>query len=65
VTEHRLWTAEDVAERLRMRPDFVYALCRRKQIPHVRLGRSVRFRPEAIARWLEEQERGSNGRGLS
>ena len=27
----------------------------RKQIPHVKLGRSVRFQPEEIAAWLKER----------
>jgi excisionase family DNA binding protein len=57
----RLLTAEDVAELIGMTTDFVYALTRRDQIPHLRFGRTVRYRPEAITRWLEEQERG-NGR---
>ena len=58
----RLLPAEDVAETLGMRIEFVYALARRDQIPHVRLWRSVRFRDEAITRWLEDSERGNGHR---
>ena len=56
----RLLRAEDVAERLQLRVDHIYKLAREGQIPHLRFGRSLRFRSEAITRWLEEQEQ-SNG----
>ena len=55
----RLLTADDVAEILGMRTDFVYALARRDEIPHLKFGRILRFRAEAISRWLEESERGT------
>jgi excisionase family DNA binding protein len=58
----RLLNADEVAERLGMTRGFVYRLAREDRIPHVRLGRTYRFRDEAIARWLEEQERGDGGR---
>lgn len=54
----RLLRAEEVAERIGMRTDYIYALARRDQIPHVRFGRSLRFRAEAIEDWLRERERG-------
>jgi excisionase family DNA binding protein len=57
----RLLDAGQVAERLQMRVDFVYALARQERIPHLRFGRTLRFRAEAIDRWLEESERGSLG----
>lgn len=57
----RLLRAEDVAERLQLRIDHIYKLAREGQIPHLRFGRTLRFRSEAINRWLEEEERG-NGR---
>jgi excisionase family DNA binding protein len=59
----RLLTAEDVAQILGMRTDFLYRLAREGRIPHLRFGRTLRFRAEAIETWLEEQERG-NGRRL-
>ena len=34
----RLLTAEDVADRLQLRVDHVYKLCRRDEIPHLRFG---------------------------
>ena len=54
----RLLTAEDVAEIIGMRTDFVYALSRRNEIPHLKFGRTLRFRAEAIDQWLQESERG-------
>ena len=54
----RLLTAEEVAERLGMRTDWVWAQARAGQIPHVRLGRYRRFRASAIEAWLQELETG-------
>lgn len=54
-----LLTAEEVAEIIGMRVDYVYALTRRQQIPHLRFGRTLRFRSEAIEAWLRASERGS------
>lgn len=50
--------APRVAEMIQMTPDYVYALCRRDEIPHLRFGRTVRFRPADIDRWLESRLRG-------
>jgi excisionase family DNA binding protein len=54
-----LLDAEHVAEILGMRVDYIYRLARRDEIPHLRFGRTLRFRAEAIDRWLEESERGT------
>ena len=55
----RLLTAEEVAQIIGMRVDYVYALSRRGQIPHLRFGRTLRFRAEAIEAWLGAEERGT------
>jgi excisionase family DNA binding protein len=55
----RLLTAHEVAEIIGMTVDYVYALSRRDGIPHLRFGRTLRFREEAIKRWLEASERGT------
>lgn len=57
----RLLTAEEVAEIIGMRVDYVYALSRRGQIPHLRFGRTLRFRADAIEAWLVAAERGRLG----
>jgi excisionase family DNA binding protein len=54
-----LLTADDVAALLRVTPAWVYAETRRRRIPHMRLGRYVRFRRSALEGWMEEMERSS------
>ena len=57
-THSPLLTAEDVAELIGMTPAYVYRLVRGDEIPHLRFGRTVRFRRESVERWCEERERG-------
>lgn len=52
-----LLTAEEVAALLRVTPAWVYAATRRHRIPHIRLGRYVRFRRDALAAWMDQLER--------
>jgi len=52
----KLLTVEDVAERLGVTKDWVWAQARAGRIPHIQLGRYRRFREEALERWLEELE---------
>lgn len=54
-----LLTAEDVAAILAVGIDWVYAEARADRIPHVRLGRNVRFRLASIEEWTGTLERGS------
>jgi predicted DNA-binding transcriptional regulator AlpA len=58
-SDRDLLFATDVARRVHMTPAWVYAQARANKIPHVPLGRYVRFRPEQIDAWLDEIERGS------
>jgi excisionase family DNA binding protein len=58
LNDDRLLTASEVAEHLRVTPAWVYAETRRNRLPHVRLGRYVRYRRSAIDRWIERQEAG-------
>ena len=55
----RLLTVEEVAERLGVTKDWVWAQARAGRIPHVRLGRYRRFREEAIDAWLRQLEESS------
>jgi excisionase family DNA binding protein len=50
----RLLTADEVAERLGVTKDWVWAQARAGRIPHVQLGRYRRFREEALEDWLVE-----------
>lgn len=52
----RLLTAEEVAELLAVPERWVREHTRGGLIPHVRLGRYVRYRREAVLAWLDEQE---------
>jgi excisionase family DNA binding protein len=55
----RLLTVDEVAERLGVRKEWVWAHARAGRIPHVQLGRYRRFREEAIDAWLAELEQAS------
>jgi excisionase family DNA binding protein len=55
----RLLTVDDVAERLGVTKDWVWAQARAGRIPHVQLGRYRRFREEALEQWLNELEQQS------
>jgi excisionase family DNA binding protein len=48
----RLLTAEEVAQRLGVRTDWVWAQARAGRIPHVRPGRYRRFRESALEAWV-------------
>jgi excisionase family DNA binding protein len=54
-----LLTADELAAIIGMGTDWIYAEVRAGRIPHVRLGRYVRFRPESIDQWIIELERGA------
>jgi excisionase family DNA binding protein len=54
--EDDLLTAEEVAELLRMSPAWVYAQTRGRRIPHIRLGRRVRYRCSALDAWIDGLE---------
>jgi len=56
-------TAEEVARRLSISPFHVYRLARERQIPHFRIGRSVRFTEEAIGAWIARQSIAPIGEG--
>src|SRR5205823_6285094 len=54
VDGRRLLTADQVAALLQVTRSWVYAETHAGRIPHVRLGRYVRYRASAIARWIGE-----------
>ena len=58
VSSAKLLTAEEVADRLGVGVKWVWAQARVGAIPHVRLGRYKRFRPEAIDAWIAQLEEG-------
>jgi excisionase family DNA binding protein len=52
----RLLTVDEVAERLGVRKQWVWAQARAGRIPCVRLGRYKRFREEALDDWIRSLE---------
>jgi excisionase family DNA binding protein len=57
-SEWELILASDVAKRAHMSTQWIYAQTRAGKIPHIRLGRYVRYRSEAIDAWIAANERG-------
>ncbi len=55
-------TAGEVATWLRVTKDWVYTQTRAGHIPHVSLGRYVRYRRSAVAEWVAQIERCTAGR---
>jgi len=47
----RLWTARELAQRLGIHRTRLYHLVRTGRIPHLRVGRGIRFDPDAIREW--------------
>ncbi len=58
VAPSRLLEADDVAQYIGMTTDWIYREVRAGRMPHIRLGRYVRFRRESIDAWLSTRERG-------
>lgn len=51
-----LYNPAELAALLQISQSAVYDFARRGILPSVRIGRAVRFRPDAIDRWLAERE---------
>src|ERR1700736_2308275 len=56
-----LLTADEVAALLQVTRAWVYAQTRARRIPHIPLGRYVRYRRSAVLQWIGELERSSSG----
>lgn len=54
----KLHTADELATLLNVPATWLYRAAREGSIPHVRLGRYVRFDLAAVERWLAEQTTG-------
>jgi excisionase family DNA binding protein len=61
----KLLTADQVAELLGMKTDWVWAQARAGRIPHVRLGRYRRFRESAVEAWLQDLETHDSRRAVA
>lgn len=49
-----LWTADQVAAYVGLHPQTVYAKARAGEIPSLKIGRALRFRPAEIDQWVED-----------
>lgn len=58
-----LMTAGEVAELLRVSTEWVWEQSRKGTIPTVKLGRNVRYRPDAIMDWVAGIEAGDGAVG--
>lgn len=54
----RLLSADQAAEMLGVPASWVLAQARRDAIPHIRLGRYVRFQSDDLRAWLDARSRG-------
>lgn len=54
-----LLTAAEVAELLSVPVSWVREHTRSGRIPHIQLGRYIRYREQTLVRWVAEQEAGS------
>jgi excisionase family DNA binding protein len=54
-TLSRLLNAQDVATALQMGLSTVYQLVERGELPSIRIGRSVRIRPEDLEKFIESK----------
>ena len=59
---HDLMTPDQVAKKLNLAKSTVYAMAHRGLIPAVKIGKSLRIRPESLVKFLEQQEKKSYGK---
>jgi len=54
----KLWTIEEVADFLQVKPSVVKYWVQISEIPFVKLGKQYRFDQRDIKHWLEDQKKG-------
>ena len=52
---NEIWTVEELAVFLKVKPSWVYEHA--GTIPHVRVGRCLRFERSAVVEWLQRQRK--------
>jgi excisionase family DNA binding protein len=63
---NRLLTPTEIADLLGVKTSTVYQWTHQGFIPHVKLGRLVRFREQAVSEWVDKRsEAGRVGRRIS
>jgi len=56
----RFLTVEELAELLQVPKSWIYDRTYRDAIPHLKIGKLLRFDEQKILEWLEEQEKGNS-----
>ena len=51
----KIYTVPEVAKYLKMSESKVYYLVQRKKMPHIKIGRNVRFREKDLEAWIDEK----------
>lgn len=49
------WSEDDLAKHLKVSRSFLWEL-RKKGLPCIRIGRTVRYQPDAVAEWLSRNQ---------
>lgn len=57
----KLLKADEVASILQIGRSTVYQMCKKRELPFVAIGHSVRIRADDLVKWLEERRSGENG----
>ena len=57
-----LMNPRQAAEALAISPRKLWAMTASGEIPHVRLGRSVRYPVDDLQRWIDDQKKGGDSR---
>ena len=47
-------TIDELCDKLKLKKSYVYELTFAKKIPHIKIGRHLRFNWEEVEKWLEE-----------
>lgn len=53
----RLMTAKQVSELIEVRPSTIYQWVHFGLIPHVKIGKCVRFKKDELLRWIDKNHR--------
>lgn len=53
----QLLTREQLAQSLGLSPSFISKLMSTEGLPHFKIGKAVRFRPEDVTAWLQKRSR--------
>jgi len=62
--DENLLKPADVAELLQVKTSTVYKWAHYNYIPHIKLGRSLRFKKKVLDRWVKKKERESKVESL-